>query len=175
MDLSCSTISRYMTAIALVICIIFGMGSLAWGYAGAGLVSPARWLVLLCVGWLFSQWRRWRWFSSAALLIVIFAAGFGLYFEISPVWMVSGALFSLAAWDLADYRRRMEFAAPDPELREAERRRIARLSLILLIGLGIISLCLLAFSRVTLDWIILLAVALSLGLLQLLFWRRARR
>lgn len=164
-----------MTAVALVICIILGIGSLAWGYAGVGLISPARWLALICVGWLVSQWRRWRWFSPLALLIAILAAGFGLYFEISPEWMVSGAFFSLAAWDLADYQHRMEYAAPDRELREVERRRIARLSLILLACLGIVSLCLLAFSRITLDWLILLAAVLSLGLLQLLFGKRVGR
>jgi hypothetical protein len=160
-----------MTAIASVICIILGMGSLAWGYAEVGLVSPARWLIAACVVWLYSQWRRWKWYSSLALLIAVLVAGFGLYFEISPGWMVSGALFSLAAWDLADYHRRMELAAQDRELREAERRRIARLSLILLVCLGVVSLCLLAFSRITLDWIVLLVVAFSLGLLQLLLWK----
>ena len=81
-----------MTLAAFVLSVILGTGSLAYGYSQMGLTNPTRWFVLLGILWLVAQWRKYYWFSSLALFVIIIAAAFGVWVEFPIIWMLLGAL-----------------------------------------------------------------------------------
>lgn len=161
-----------MTVIALVSSIFISMGSLAWGFAEAGFVIFARWILILGVVWLFTTWRGWGWVSSPALLFAVLASALGLWFGLTPGWMFSGGIFALFAWDMTDFRRRMSSIAADDNARGMERRHIARISLLSLIGLFLASIAMLVRVKFTFEWGALLVFVILLGLSQLVAWLR---
>ncbi|GAB4458150.1 MAG: hypothetical protein Kow0070_11340 [Anaerolineales bacterium] len=123
-----------MTLVAMVLSIITGTLSLAYGYSQEGLSRPALWIVLLGIAWLLAEWRRLYWFTSVALLLVVFAAGFGVWQEFPLVWMFAGALGGLLGWDLSDFARRLRYAAPTDNVADMERRHLARVGMVALLG-----------------------------------------
>lgn len=161
-----------MTGIALVFSILIGMGSLAWGYSEIGLVSVTRWIIILGVLWLITALNDIRWFSAPALIFVLLASAFGLWFRFTPGWMFSGVIFALAAWDLTYFRHRLRFAFAKEDKRGVERRRIARLSILSLIGLFFASLTMLFRARFTTEWEVLLLFVVVLESLQIIAWLR---
>jgi hypothetical protein len=126
-----------MTTSAMVLSIIIGTGSLAYGYWQAGLSDPARWIVLLGIVWLLSHWRRIYWVSSVMLLLAVFAAGFGVWRELPMAWMLLGALGGLLGWDLSDFARRLKYAAPTDDVRGMERSHLARVGVVAVVGAGL--------------------------------------
>ena len=84
-----------MTIVAMVLSILLETGSLAYGYSQVGLTDPARWFVLLGIAWLLAHWRKYYWFSSAALFITLIAAAYGVWNGFTTIWMLLGALGGL--------------------------------------------------------------------------------
>ena len=156
--------------IALVSSIMISAGSLAWGFAEAGLFVFTRWILILGILWLFATWRGWSWFSSLALFFAVLASALGLWFELIPGWMFSGGIFALFAWDMTDFRRRMLSVAKDDNARDMERRHIARIGLLSLIGLFLASIAMLVRVQFTFEWGALLVFVILLGLGQLAGW-----
>ena len=161
-----------MTVFALVSAILISMGSLAWGYKQEGFPSFALFLLVFGTVWLFSQWRKWDWFSSAGLFLAVLAAVIGFWFEFDLSWMTAGAVFALFAWDMTGFRRRLRYIALDDDMRGMERRHIARVSLVILAGLLLMTIALLLQLRFTFEWGVLLVVVILLGLAQLVAWFR---
>ena len=155
-----------MTIAALILSILMGSGSLAYGYSQAGLTDPARWFVWLGIVWLLAHWRKYYWFSSVALLITLGAAAFGVWFEFTTIWMLLGALGGLLGWDLSDFARRLSYAAPTDDARGMERRHLERAGIVAAVGFGLALLSLfvhinrLAFE-VAVGLILLAAVGLT--------------
>jgi len=131
-----------MTIIFFILSITIGIASLAVGYWQSGLIVPAQWLLVLGLGWLGTHWRKWYWFSSVALTLIVFAAGYGIWLRLPSWLMLVGVLGGLLGWDLADLSRRLLFAAPTDDIRELDRNHIVRAGVIAAIGsgLGILSL-----------------------------------
>ncbi|MDQ3006753.1 MAG: hypothetical protein M3R47_15400, partial [Chloroflexota bacterium] len=100
-----------MTIAAMLLSIIVGMVSLAYGYSQAGLNNPSRWLLILGVIWIVAHWRKYHWFSSVALFITLMAAAYGVWNGFTTIWMLIGALGGLLGWDLSDFARRLSYAA----------------------------------------------------------------
>lgn len=126
-----------MTRVAMVLSILAGIGSLAYGYWQEGYSRPALWIALLGIGWLLAEWRRLYWFASAALLMMVFSAAFGVWREFPLVWMFLGALGGLLGWDLSDFARCLRYAAPTEDVAEMERRHLARAGMVALLGAGL--------------------------------------
>jgi hypothetical protein len=123
-----------MTIIAMIISIIVSMSSLAYGFWQVGHPAPARWIVLIGIVWLLSHWRKLYWFSSIALFLAIIAAGYGIWNEFPIVWMLIGTLGALLGWDLSDFSQRLRFAAPTDDIRDMEKRHLARVAIVALLG-----------------------------------------
>jgi len=88
-----------VTVLALIVSIVLGTGSLAWGYVGVGLPQIARWIVIFGAVWLIAVWQRWRWFAHLGLAAFFVAAALGLWFlNFPPGWMFAGAICALLAW-----------------------------------------------------------------------------
>jgi hypothetical protein len=163
-----------MTSPALVCAIILSMSSFAYEYANAGLSSLSFFLVLFGGIWLFSQWRNWDWFSSVGLFTAVFAAVIGVWFEFNTAWMVAGAIFALFAWDMTEFRRRTRYMVIDDNIRGMEKRHIARVSLIILAGLILLTISLFVQLKFTFEWAVLLVIVILLGIAQLVAWFRRR-
>ncbi|MBE0682204.1 MAG: hypothetical protein IH589_09845 [Anaerolineales bacterium] len=161
-----------MTGLALVSSIIISIGSLAWGYAGMGLVVIPRWMIAFGALWLISPWRGWRWVSPVALFLSLLFAIIGLWLSFPIGWMFSGAIFALFAWDMTELRSKMHFLAAREDAKGMERRHLARVSLLALGGLLVASMFILWWRQWTSEWGNFLLGVTLLGLTQIIAWFR---
>ncbi len=164
-----------ITLVALLLSILLGSGSLAWGYLQVGLPDFARWMVVFGAVWLFAVWQRWRWFATIGLIFNFGAAALGLWFlNFSPGWMFAGAIGGLLAWDLTYFRERLRFVASDEERWGMEGRHLVRVAALSLIGFLLASAAMAIKLQFNFQWAILLAVVAILGVIQLITWFRKR-
>lgn len=126
-----------MTLVALVLSILLGTASLAMGYGQAGTDLSVTWFLVLAAAWLVAHFRKWYWFSSIALLLIIAAASFGVWNGYPTVWMVLGAVGGLLGWDLSDFAHRLSYAAPMDDTRSMERRHLERVGIVAVLGAGL--------------------------------------
>ena len=162
-----------MTIIALILSILFGTASLATGYSQAGAVDYPRWFLLLAVLWLIAHFRKWYWFSSAALLVMILAAAYGVWHGFPTVWMLLGTVGGLIGWDLSDFARRLSYAAPMDDTRSMERRHLGRLGIVAALGLGLALLSVfIRFQRLAFEVAVGLVLLAALGLTRLVIGLR---
>ena len=161
-----------MSYFAFVVSVFMGIGSLVYAYTGTGLDGVVRGLLILGALWLFTGWKRWTWFSIIAILLTVALAGFGLWIELSPGWMIAGALGGLQAWDLSDFMRRLQFVHFTDDKRGLERRHLTRVTIVALAGLLLASIAMLVRLEFTLEWMMLLALIGVLGVTQLVTWLR---
>jgi len=126
-----------MTIVAMILSIILGTGSLAYGYSQAGMPDPARWCVLLGIVWILAHWRKIYWFSTLGLFLTIIAAAYGVWNSFTTIWMLLGALGGLLSWDLSDFAMRLSYAAPTDDIQGMERRHLERAGIVALLGFGL--------------------------------------
>ena len=161
-----------MIYFAFVVGVLMGVGSLAYAYSGAGFDLLVRGLLALGAFWLYAGWRRWAWASSVIILLLVAAAGYGLWIELSPGWMIAGALGALLAWDLSEFMRRLAVAPKTADLRGMKQRHLTRVTIVALTGLLLASISMLVRLEFTLEWIMLLTLMAVLGVTQLVAWVR---
>jgi hypothetical protein len=161
-----------MSFFAFVVSVLMGVGSLVYAYSGTGFDGLVRGLLILGALWLLAGWKRWTWFSIIAILLTVALAGFGLWIELSPGWMIAGALGGLLAWDLSDFMRRLKFVHFTDDKRGLERRHLTRVTIVALIGMSLASVAMLVRLEFTLEWMMLLALVGILGVTQLVAWLR---
>jgi hypothetical protein len=161
-----------MTLFAFVIGVLMGVGSLSFAYSGAGFYLLGRGLLVFGVLWLIAGRQRWGWFSTGALLISVSLAGFGLWINLSPGWMITGALGALIAWDLTDFMRRLRLAPLLDDIQALERLHLTRLTIVMVVGALLASIAMLVRLEFTFEWIMLLTLVAVLGVSQLVAWLR---
>lgn len=161
-----------MSYFAFVICVLMGVGSLAFVYSGVGFDTLVRGLLTFGAFWLYAGWRRWTWVSVIGILSLVALAGFGLYIELSTGWMLAGALGGLLAWDLSEFIRRSYFAPESADLPGMQRRHLARLTIVAVIGVALASVSMAVRLEFTLESMMLLALVVVLGVTQLVGWIR---
>lgn len=162
-----------MTIIALLLSILLGTISLAIGYTEAGATVYARWLMLLPVLWLIAHYRKWYWFSSIALVIMIIAAAYGVWSQFATVWMLLGAVGGLLGWDLSDFARRLSYASPLDDTKPMERRHLERVGIVAALGLGLALLSVfIHFQRLAFEVAVGLVLLAALGLTRLVIGLR---
>lgn len=162
-----------MTLFALLFSIVFGIGSLAFGYLLTGFAPFARWIAFFGVLWLIAVWQRWRWFAYLGIAFNLFAAAFGLWLlNFPPGWMFAGAIGGLLAFDLTDFWNRVRFIDADEERRGFERHHLIRISLLAILGMTLASVAMFIKLQFTFEWAIVLIVIVVLGLTQLIVWFR---
>ena len=162
-----------MTLAAFLLSVILGTGSLAYGYLQMGLTNQTRWFVFLGILWLVAQWRKYYWFSSLALFVIIIAAAFGVWVEFPTIWMLLGALGGLLGWDLSDFARRLSYAASTDDVAGMERRHLARVGIVAVLGLGLALLSLyIRINRLAFEVAVVLVLLAVLGLTRLVIGLR---
>ncbi len=162
-----------MTTIALILSILLGNISLAIGYGQGGAAAYSLWFLLLAALWLFTHFRKWYWFASLALLLMIVAAAYGIWLGYPTVWMVLGAVGGLLGWDLSDFARRLGFASPMDDTRTMERRHLERVGIVAALGLGLALLSsIFHFQRLAFEVAVGLLILAVLGLTRLVIGLR---
>jgi hypothetical protein len=162
-----------MIIVTLVLSILLGTISLAIGYAQGGVAGYPLWFLLLAAVWLIAHFRKWYWFSSIALLVIIMAAAFGVWQEFSTVWMLLGALGGLLGWDLSDFARRLSYAAPMDDTRGMERLHMERVGIVAVLGLGLALLSVfIHIQRLAFEVAVGLVLLAALGLTRLVIGLR---
>ena len=150
--------------------ILVGIGSLAWEYFSGGHDSLARWILLFGLVWLVTEINRPRKFASFGLPVCLLLAGFGLWLDLSPGWMLAGSLGALLAWDLADFTRRAALVSHESELQAIRQRHLNRLLIITASGLFLSLAGINARFDFTFEWIPFLVLLAALGATQLAGW-----
>jgi hypothetical protein len=162
-----------MTVIALILSILGGTASLAIGYGQAGATDYSRWLLVLAVVWFFMHFRKWYWFSSVALLIIVIGAAYGVWRGFPTVWMLLGAVGGLLGWDLSDFARRLSYASPMDDTRTLQRRHLERVGIVAAIGVGLALLSLYVhIHRLAFEVAVGLLLLAALGLTRLVIGLR---
>jgi hypothetical protein len=100
-----------------------------------GYENIAKYIFAFGILWLISHWRKWKWFPSFALLISVLLAIVGLWLDLSLVWMFSGAIFALIAWDLNQFQIKLSLLPAREDKQGMTLRRLIRISILALIGL----------------------------------------
>jgi len=157
-----------MTIAAMALSIVLGTVSLAYGYSQAGLANPARWLLILGVVWIVTHWRKYHWFSSVALFIMLIAAAYGVWNGFTTIWMLIGALGGLLGWDLSDFARRLSYAAHTDDVQGMEQRHLGRVGIVAALGFGLALLSLyIHIQRLAFEVAVGLILLAALGLTRL--------
>lgn len=126
-----------MILISIIFSILLSTASFAWEYFQAGYENVAKYIIAFGVLWLISHWQRWRWFPTVALIFSVLLAVFGLWFDLQLFWMFSGAIFALIAWDLNQFQMRLKFLPEREDKKGMTRRRLIRIGVLVVVGLGI--------------------------------------
>jgi hypothetical protein len=162
-----------LTLVALILSILLGTASLAMGYRQADAGNYSIWFLLLAALWLLAHFRRYDWFSSIALLIMVVAAAYGVWREFPTVWMLLGAVGGLLGWDLSDFARRLRYAAPMDDTRSLERRHLERVGIVAALGVGLALLSLyIRINRLAFEVAAGLLLLAALGLTRLVIGLR---
>ena len=162
-----------MTLIALILSILLGTVSLVIGYSQGGASTYSLGFLLLGGIWLVTHFRKWHWFSSIALLLIVFGAAFGVWSEFPTVWMLLGALGGLLGWDLSDFARRLSYASPMDDTRSMERLHLERVAIVAALGFGLAIFSLLIHvERLAFEVAVGLVLLAALGLTRLVIGLR---
>ncbi len=162
-----------MTLIALILSILLGTISLVIGYSQGGASNYLFWFLLLGGIWLVAHFRKLYWFSSIALLLIIFGAAYGVWREFPTVWMLLGALGGLLGWDLSDFARRLSYASPMDDTRSMERLHLERVGIVAALGFGLATLSLIIrVERLAFEVAVGLVLLAALGLTRLVIGLR---
>ena len=162
-----------MTLIALILSILLGTISLVIGYSQAGASNYSFWFLLLGGIWLVAHFRKWYWFSSIALLLIVFGAAYGVWRGFPTVWMLLGALGGLLGWDLSDFARRLSYASPMDDTRSMERLHLERVGIVAALGFGLAVLSLIIrVERLAFEVAVVLVLLVALGLTRLVIGLR---
>jgi hypothetical protein len=162
-----------MTVVALVLSILVGTISLALGYGQAGAAIYSRWFIVLALVWFFMQYRKYYWFSSIALLMIVVGAAYGVWREFPTVWMLLGAVGGLLGWDLSDFMRRLGYGSPMDDTQTLERRHMERVGIVAAVGVGLAFLSLyVRIHRLAFEVAVGLLLLAALGLTRLVIGLR---
>jgi len=163
-----------VSVFVMVISIVAGSASLAWGYSIAGLDAPARWLLVAGAIWLVAMWRRWNWVGSLILLIFVAAAAFGLWISLPASLMMLGAVGGLLGWDMADFARRLRFASSTDNVRSLELHHLGRVLIVAILSLTIAGFISLVKIRIPFELAVILVLVSAIGLTRLVVWLQRR-
>ena len=157
----------------MILSILIGTLSLAFGYGQGGASAAAVWFVIVAAVWLFAHFRKWYSFSSIALLILVSAAAYGVWREFATVWMLLGAVGGLLGWDLSDFARRLSYASPMDDTGGLERRHLGRVGIVAAIGvtLALVSIFV-RIHRLAFEVAVGLLLLAALGLTRLVIGLR---
>jgi hypothetical protein len=148
------------------------LACLAVGLAGIG-----GWIVLWGVLLALPAWlASFKWgsgfFPTTGLVLSIGLAVAGLLMSATPFWMILGATFAFAGWDIVMFQNYQSGDSPAQGADPLEERHYRNLALALGLGLPVAVAGSMIRIQIPFGWMILLAAIALLGLEGL--WRNLR-
>jgi len=119
-----------LTAKALPASIVLATGALALGHGLNGSWSIVIAIAVLGGLWLLGQWRGWGWTASVGLASFVIIAAVGLGMSVRNIWMLTGVVGALSAWDLDHFAQQMRESGQVKGARALERRHLQRLLIV---------------------------------------------
>jgi len=110
-----------------------------------------------------------EWSSMAGLIGAGLIGSGGILLGSHSVWMLAGILFSLLAWDLTGFQTRLSFASTVSDANLLERKHLQHLGSLIAITIVLYMITVFVQVELGLWWLILLAFAMTFGLIQLLW------
>jgi len=163
-----------MLRIAISILISLATFGLAFGFASRpawpGVAASVAWGGLWWIGWRRNLTRT----ISPGLIGVVSLAAFGVWWNLSPFWMLASVIAALVAWDLMDFSQRLARISEvkgEFELRQAHLRRVFSVASL---GFVLGGMALSLRVELTLGWAIFLGLLTILGLSQVVGFIRGR-
>ena len=145
-----------MIRVLRFVCLVLSIGLLAAGYFLGGLVWPGAGLLVFGILWIVGLALRWDWVSPLGLFASSGVAAFGLFLDLSAAFLISGALFALLAWDLADFFLRLSQASPEDDIAVLEKCHLLRLAVPVLTGGGLSAFALTIHLKPSFEWMVIL-------------------
>ncbi len=160
-----------MTVVLLILSIISSAVLVCWGYAAVGWIWVALGLALVGIVWLVAVWRGWAWFAWVAMVLYSLAAVFGVLLDLPLVWLFTGLVSGLVAWDLTNFHYQLRFVEKE-DLAQMERAHMERLGLFLGIALLLGAGSIVLQARLTFEWVAFLVLLCVWGLSRMVKWLR---
>ena len=158
-----------MTRSVLFASILLGTVSLAYGYVSAENTVLGAIILVLGIVWMYIQWRGSYRFSAAGMTLGMLASAGGLFVGAGSIWMFAGVTFSLIAWDLTDFINRLKSVSEISDVPSMERRHFSRLGILVVGATFLYAITVTVHMQIGLWWLILLALVIALGLVQLIW------
>ena len=127
--------------------ILVCTGALAAGVAAQGFLPAAAAVGMLGLAWVLATTRGLILVQLASFALTIILATVSLWADVSSWLAFTTVTFSLAAWDLALFERRLQMVNAPADCRQMERAHVRRLALVL----GLAALGFVIATRVHLD------------------------
>jgi len=159
-----------MTRILRYVCPILSVGLLGSGYFLGGLRWPAVGLIVFGIIWVSGLLFHWDWIHPLGLFAASGVAAFGLFMDPSPVFLISGALLGLLAWDLSEFHNRLRMASPEDDTASLEKRHLLRLFAIALVGGCLCTFALIIHLNPSFEWMVILVFFTVWGIGRMVDW-----
>ena len=164
---------RFLNAV----CLLMATSCLAGGYYLAGIVWPAVGILAFGIIWIIALVRKWDWFAFGLFVVSPSGSLTGTFTLVGAEvaaratdLFIFGALFALLVFDLSDLVRRSRLASPEDDIRGIERRHLIRLTLVTVLGGGLIFAALALYLRLAFEWMVVLIFVVILGIGRLVNW-----
>jgi hypothetical protein len=159
-----------MTRIFRFVFAILSVGFLAAGYYYASLVWPAVGLLFFGMLWLTGLVFNWDWVLPIGLYVAFGVAAIGLFLSLSPLILVSSAIFALLAWDLGEFHLRLCKASAEDDISRLEHPHLVRILLIALAGGALTALSLTLRFNLSFEWLVILMFFAVWGIGRMVNW-----
>lgn len=182
-----------MTRFLCFACPILSVGFLAAGNFLIGFGWPAVGLLVIGILWIVGLALSWDWIPPLGLFAAFGAAALGLFLDPSAglraslgvgpnallgtgdpgrpaVLLISGAIFALLAWDLAEFDFRLRLASPDDDTVGLERHHLLRLAILTLVGGGLSAFALTIHLKPSFEWMVILMFFTVWGIGRMVDW-----
>ena len=145
-------------------CLVLSIALLATGYSIHHLLWATLGILVFGILWSLGLVLRWDWILIPALYASFGIAAYGLILGISTALLISAAIFSLLAWDLAEFQVRLRKASPEEDTSTLEKRHLLRLVVPALIGGALSAFALTIHLRLLFEWLVVLMLCMVWGI-----------
>jgi hypothetical protein len=138
--------------------------SLALGYAQGSLWPGAGLIVVLGLLWLGGQQLQTHWLPNLGFVALVGAAAYGIWQELSVVWMLLGIVTALVPWDLVHFSQRLRQVGHISGEAQLKRDHLRRLLPVAGAGLALAGVALSFQFELSLGWAMILGLLVVIGL-----------
>jgi hypothetical protein len=123
--------TRFIAYASILACA----GALVYGFAAARYITPAVIVGLLGLGWMAAILRRFERVHGLAFALFVLLSVVAIWAGLSPWLSLAGVTFSLVAWDLVAFGKRLAMTDSRDDARRTELAHFLRLGVLIGVSL----------------------------------------